>query len=699
MKKKFISTRTKLAIISFVVIILLEAIALPSGFMMLKTNELKSEEQQKKDALMSLSTSFNEGLAGPLLDYDYTVFQSIYDEFKDIRFTPGSEETKAYFEAFEAAKKNIPIFGMTQAGTFRSLILSSLKTTLIPSSSSYLYLAIYDPSTNIALVSMGASVSGDDIFTESIKEGYFFSYDYPHDNGFNIFNHYYKSEQKGEIYVNVCELKCTTPENITDDSLRYLVISEVDVQTVNDKLNEMTIKYFFLILITGLTLLAVFILLTHFFFSKKVKALSTLSSRKKEDIVKCNFNKQFNLHTKHIYDEIDVLNDDLYYLEDELHKYVVQVEENIKISEKKRAEDELSSKIQLSSLPSKIIHDKFISITPVIKPAKAVGGDLYDYFYIDDNRFAFFIGDVSGKGVPAALFMMKAKTLIKYALMSNDNILDAINYVNQQLLIDNEAFLFITAFLGMVNIKDNTLTYVNAGHEKPIINRGNGYEYLDVESNIPLGISEFDFVEGKIQLNNDTLFLYTDGVSEAKDYNDNLFGYDRILNILNSYRNQPDFILSNAVLDEIEEFSNDHEQDDDICMLAFRFKPSVITISNNVSELEKVKNFINEHISFIENEEIISEINVIVDELVSNIIHYAYNSEGEIDVSINYDDEKVYFHLIDNGSAFNPFEHVEKRKPEDIGGLGISLVKTLSDSYDYKFIKNHNYVMITKKYK
>lgn len=700
MKKIFFSTRTKLAAISVVIIILLEAIALPLGFMMLTTSELNNEKQQKETALASLSNSFAEGTVGPLLEYDHLVFESIYDEYKDVKLLPGSEETEAYFKAYKNAVDNLPFFGMTQIGTFRNLILSSLKTTLIPSSSSYLYLAVYDPSTNIALVSIGASVDDKNVFDESVREGYFFYYDYPTDNGFDTYNHYYESEHKGEIFVNVCEVKYKAPDDLDENSLRYLIISEVDVQTVSKTINEMTFKYFLIILITGLTLLAIFIFLTHFFFSKKVKALSVLSSKKKEGIVDGNFDKQFSLHKKRIYDEIDILNDDLFYLEDELHKYVLQVEENIKISEKKKIEDDLSSKIQLSSLPSKIIHDKHISITPIIKPAKAVGGDLYDYFYIDENHFAFFIGDVSGKGVPAALFMMKAKTLIKYALMSNDNILNAINYVNEQLLIDNEAFLFITAFFGIIDIQDNTLHYVSAGHEKPLINNGNGYTYLEVTPNVPLGITKFNFVDGTIQLSaDDTLFMYTDGVSEAKDCNDNLFGYEKISDILNSHSNKPDFIINSIVLEEIEKFNHGHEQDDDICILSFKYKPSVITINNKVDELEKVTAFVNEKVSFIENEEKISEINVIVDEIVSNIIHYAYEADGKIDISIGFDDENVYLHFIDNGTPFNPFEHVKEPSLTDIGGHGISLVKILSDSYDYKFIKKHNFVTITKKYK
>lgn len=695
MKKRFFSTRTKLITISFIVIALLEIIAIPLGFSMLTTSELNNEKQQKEEALASLSKSFSDVSVVEILEYDYILFESIYEEFKDVKLTPGSKETEEYFKAYENAKKTIPFYGMTQIGTYRNLILSSLKATLIPSSSSYLYLVVYNPTTNIAVVSIGASISGNDVFTESVKEGYFFSYDYPTEEGFETFNHYYESEYKGKIFTNVYELDYNSEKN-----LQYLIISEVDVKTVNERVNDITIKYFFLILITGLTLLAVFILLTHFFFSKKVKTLSSLSSKKKEGIMEGNFDKHFSLHNKHIYDEIDVLNDDLYYLEDELHKYVVQVEENIKVIEKEKAEDALSSKIQLSSLTSKIIHDEHISITPFIKPAKAVGGDFYDYFYIDDNRFAFFIGDVSGKGVPAALFMMKAKTLIKYALMSNDNILDAINYVNEQLMIDNEAFLFITAFFGVVNIKENTLNYVNAGHEKPLINRGNGYEYLEVEPNVPLGISEFNFVEGTLSLSdNDTLFMYTDGVSEAKDANDDLFDYERILNILNTNSKQPDLILNNTILEEIEKFSKDHEQDDDICMLTFKYKPSIITITNEVSELEKVKNFVNKKISFIENEDKISEINIIVDELVSNSIYYAYETQGEIDISICYDDENIYLHFIDKGTPFNPFEHINAKSLEEIGGHGISLVKILSNSYDYKFIKNHNFISITVKYK
>lgn len=698
MKKKFFSTRSKLTAIAFTAILLLEAIALPLGFAMLTNSELKNESTQKEAALDSLSTTFSESVVGDLLEYDYNVFSSIFDKYKDVTLTPNSDISNQYFIDFEKAKENF--IGMTQAGTFRNIIMSALKTTLIPSSSTYLYLAVYDPSINIALVSMGVCIEGDNIFNESVKEGYYFKYDYPKNDDFKILNYKYNSPSKGEIFANVKELTYKKETIIDDDSLRFLVISEVQTGAIYSIVNQMMLKYFFITLLTSLILLILFVLLTHFFFYKKIKKISSLSTKKTQEMKNGNFEKYFKHNEKRVIDEIDVLNDDLYYLEEELHNYILKVEENIKISEKNRIEDELSHKIQLSSLPSKIVHDRNISITPTIKPAKAVGGDLYDYFYIDNNRFAFFIGDVSGKGVPAALFMMKAITLIKYSLMTYGDLLDAIKYVNEQLLIDNDASLFITAFIGVMDINENKLTYINAGHEKPIIDKGNGYEYLNVKPNLPLGICKEEYEKEYIPLKeNDTLFLYTDGVSEAKDDNDNLYGGNRIIDILNRHRFDPKFIINYLILESVENFQCGHEQDDDICMLTFKYKPAILTIDNDVKELKKVNNFISEKTKFIKDTKIKSEMNIIIDEIVSNIIHYAYEEKGTITIVLTHDEHNIYLHFLDNGKHFDPFMYVSKRKEDDIGGLGINLVKSLSSSYEYKYLQKHNYIKITKKYK
>lgn len=701
MKKRFFGTRLKLIAICAAVIILLEAVALPLGFTLLTNSELDGERIQKEKALTSLSTSFSEEVVGSLLEYDYMVFETLYDEYKDKVLTPNSEISTKYFQDYEEAKELIPFIGMTQVGTYRNLVMSALRTTIVPSTSSYLYLCVYNPATNIALVSMGACVKGDNIFLESVKEGYYFKYEYPLGEGFEVYNHKFYSPFKGEMFANVHELDYKDDTIVSDDSLRYLVISEVHTSLVYENVNATVLKYFILTLLTGVLMLTLFILLIHFFFLKKVKMLSALSSKKKEEMKEERFEKVFSPSKNVVYDEFDELNDDLYYLEDELHNYVAKFKENLIISEKMRIEDELSSKIQLSSLPSKIVKDEHISISPSIKTAKAVGGDLYDYFYIDNNRFAFFIGDVSGKGVPAALFMMKAKTLIKYSLMSYTSLLDAVKYVNEQLLIDNEASLFITAFIGVVDIKNNTLTFVNAGHEKPFINNDGSYKVLSTKSNLPLGVYEYDFIQEKIVLKeNDTLVMYTDGVSEAKDKEDNLFGLDRIKDVINEHRFDPLFVLNKKILMEVEKFAKGHEQDDDICLLSFKYKPSIMTILNKIEEMDKLNTFISTHTAFISDKKTMSEINIIVDEIVSNIVHYAYDKEGDIDIILVNDDinKELYLHFLDKGKPFNPFTYENNRKEDDIGGLGISLVTSFSTHYEYNQFSGYNCVTIKKKY-
>jgi len=224
-------------------------------------------------------------------------------------------------------------------------------------------------------------------------------------------------------------------------------------------------------------------------------------------------------------------------------------------------------------LPERDEFDIYASMTP----AKEVGGDFYDFFMIDDDHIAIVIADVSGKGMPAALFMMVARTLIKNQAQSASSDKDPghiLSEVNDQLCDGNEMGLFVTAWLGIITLSTGHMVYSSAGHEYPALSE-NGKEYvLRVERNMPpLATMEgLRFKTREIDLKHgDTLFIYTDGVAEATDVDGELFGTDRMLDALNADPSADLEKLDKSVRDSIDEFVADAPQFDDITILTFRY--------------------------------------------------------------------------------------------------------------------------------
>ncbi len=209
-----------------------------------------------------------------------------------------------------------------------------------------------------------------------------------------------------------------------------------------------------------------------------------------------------------------------------------------------------------------------------MNPAKEVGGDFYDFFFVDDKHIALVMADVSGKGVPAALFMVIAKTLIKNRTISGGSPSEILEDVNNQLCEGNDAGLFVTVWLGIIDITTGKGMAANAGHEHPILRRaGQQYEFVKYRHSpavatmegIPFKEHEFELYPG------DTLFVYTDGVAEATNSDNELFGEERTLKALNRDVNAKPEIMLNNVLEDINEFVGDAVQFDDITMLAFNY--------------------------------------------------------------------------------------------------------------------------------
>jgi sigma-B regulation protein RsbU (phosphoserine phosphatase) len=247
--------------------------------------------------------------------------------------------------------------------------------------------------------------------------------------------------------------------------------------------------------------------------------------------------------------------------------------------EKQRVEAELNiaTQIQINMLPCifpAFPHLAEFDIYATMLPAKEVGGDFYDFFLIDDNTLAVVIADVSGKGVPAALFMVIAKTLLKNTVQNGKTPKEAFETVNNTLCENNEAGMFVTAIMGYLDISSGKFTYVIAGHNPPLLYSNGQYSYLHAKGGFVLAALENKtYVQEELFLKKgDELFLYTDGVTEATNGNKDLFGEARLLETASNCAGSPLIDFAKAVKGKVSEFAEGTEQADDITVLILRYQ-------------------------------------------------------------------------------------------------------------------------------
>ena len=276
-------------------------------------------------------------------------------------------------------------------------------------------------------------------------------------------------------------------------------------------------------------------------------------------------------------DEIEILAESFANLSAKTLQYVDQVKTVTAEKERIGAELSMATAIQASQLPrlfpafpNRPEFDVFASMTP----AKEVGGDFYDFFLIDEDHIALVMADVSGKGVPAALFMMVSRVLIKSHLQNGESPAETLAHVNDQLCEGNDAQFFVTVWLGVLEISTGKGVAANAGHEHPALRRVNGEFALVVYRHSPAvaTMEGIPFRQHEFELHpGDSLFVYTDGVAEATNKDNELFGPERMLEALNRQPDaNPETILSN-VMDGINEFVAGAEQFDDITMLCLKY--------------------------------------------------------------------------------------------------------------------------------
>ncbi|MBO7681803.1 MAG: SpoIIE family protein phosphatase, partial [Clostridia bacterium] len=405
---------------------------------------------------------------------------------------------------------------------------------------------------------------------------------------------------------------------------------------------------------------------------------------------------------------------------DKMEYAIMNYTENLKNlrSERDRIESELyiANAIQQDVMPTEFPafpeRDEF-DLYATMDPAREVGGDFYDFFFIDDDHLAIVMSDVSGKGVPAALFMMVTKIILKNRAMQGGSPGEILADVNRQLCDGNRQNMFVTTWLGILDVYTGELVTASAGHEFPAICRENGeFEFQKDHHGFVLGgMSGSRYKEDTYVLQpGDSLFVYTDGVAEASNAEDELFGMDRMLDSLNrSPHAAPDELIG-ILMDDIRAFAGDREQFDDITMLAFQYKGQqshlrTLKIEAAVDNLPQVTEWIEEMLQILDvpmKDQM--QINLAAEEIFVNIANYAYApGVGDALIRIGYDMDThtVKLTFLDTGTPYNP---LGKEDPDTtlsaeeraVGGLGIYLVKETMDKVSYLRHQNFNILTIEK---
>ena len=402
-------------------------------------------------------------------------------------------------------------------------------------------------------------------------------------------------------------------------------------------------------------------------------------------------------------------------MESDTVNYIKNITSITADKERMGTELNIASKIQEDSIPSifpaypeRNEFDIYASMTP----AKEVGGDFYDFFLIDDDHLGMVMADVSGKGVPAALFMMVTKILVSEIAKTGITTNEVLATVNNRICSHNKAGMFVTVWLGILEISTGILRASNAGHEYPAIKRANGkFElFKDKHGFVVGGMDGVKYKEYEVQLSKgDTIFLYTDGVTEATNANNELFGNDRLVSALNIKCDFSTPELLDQVKSEIDKFVGEAPQFDDITMMALKYfggdKVKELTIDATVENIEKVTEFINEQLEAHGcSMKAQMQIDVAIDELFSNIAHYAYNPDvgpATVRVEIRDNPLSVIITFIDNGKPYDPLKKTDpdvtlSAEDREIGGLGIFLVKKTMDDVSYEYKDGQNILTIKK---
>ena len=524
---------------------------------------------------------------------------------------------------------------------------------------------------------------------------------------------------------------CTTGVPIFNDdgSIASFILADVSLEELLHGMRSFTILY---TIATILTVLLLGFLLSRHIRKNMVEPINMIAEaaeayvkdKKDGGTLSENHFKGLGIDTG---DEIENLYFTLSDMEKDLNAYEEDLTKAIQEQQRIGTELDLAKRIQEDMLPTifpPFPERKDFDVYASMIPAKEVGGDFYDYFLIDDDHLCIIMADVSGKGVPAALFMMASKILLKTTAMAIPEPGKILARVNNQICSNNSLEMFVTAWLGILELSTGKLTAANAGHEYPIIRQHGGrYElYRDKHGFVMGGMEGMEYKEYEVLLKpGSEVFLYTDGVTEATSEKNEQFGTKRLLESLNSGLAPELKGVLERVNDAVDVFVGDAPQFDDITMLCLYYAGAdatdsseeqregrymkEMTLEATVGNIPIVTDFINTELEALECPmRAQMQIDIAVDELFGNIAQYAYDPlTGPATVRVEVDDDPmaVIITFIDHGKPYDPLAGKEpditlNAEDREVGGLGVFLVKKTMDEITYEYKNGQNILKIRK---
>ncbi|MCF0168254.1 MAG: SpoIIE family protein phosphatase [Bacteroidales bacterium] len=412
-------------------------------------------------------------------------------------------------------------------------------------------------------------------------------------------------------------------------------------------------------------------------------------------------------------DELQELGESLDNMRSSLKKYMQEIILSTAHRESMEKELSIAHDIQMSMLPVAVAVSKLppeIDIFGFQQPAKDVGGDLY-YYMVKGDTLSFIIGDVSGKGVPASLVMAQTVCLFK-AQKENETPLEIVSMINSLLSDNNGQNMFVTLIVGKLDLSTGNLSFCNAGHEPMLLLRDGKVKEIAMERNMPVGLwGEFEYKMNSFQLESgDKIVLYTDGIAEADNMENQLYSIPRLKAELQNCQGLSAEATVTNVIGSVREFENGTPQSDDITIMCLHYKKlkaveRTIVFKNRMSEIKRISAFIEVLCEEISSDcACLNEIQLAVEEAAVNVINYAYPEGSECDSTLaaSYDGSVLTLELSDSGVQFDP----TLRKDPDVtagiqerpvGGLGIFLIKNMMDEVVYQYKDQHNVLTMTKK--
>ena len=476
------------------------------------------------------------------------------------------------------------------------------------------------------------------------------------------------------------------PLEIDKETQEYLVLAaEYDAEELNSDVWKSTLTISLPIIgLLVLNLAVLLILIRH----RILKPIKTISS-KMNSFAEGDEIPEERLEMKNN-DEIGEIAGSFNKMSDDIREYITNINELTTYRVQSGTQMEIAERIQYGIVPEQTeLSENGADAFAIEKPAKLVGGDFYDCFMRDGNSLCIVAGDVSGKGITAALFMVMVKTSIREKLMSGMIPAEVLNRVNDEVCASNPEGMFATVFAGVLDIRTGLLRFANAGHTAPVFIDGTA-SFLRPDPGIAIGLFEDAGIKDDALLMNSGsgIVLYTDGVTEAVDSNGNFYGEERILDALNGKQDSSQAV--NALKSSVLGFYSGSEQSDDLTILSVFFKDSEdrLLLRPDLNEQDRINDLLRHAAG---GSRRLKKLILVCEELFTNIV--SYSGADRIVFSCRVQDDTLNVEFIDNGKPFDPLTEAPAEKDFDeldMGGMGIALVKQIAYKVAYSRAGEYN---------